>query len=228
MGGTTYIGGQGGIGQLSLPSGAVTSFLGHLGGSSTGCRDASQPSQVAMDSVSAMATDGHYLYFNDWGCSEVRRANLVTGATSLVVGGANYEALAYGANGNLYGFQSSGEVDQINPTQGTVTPYGQAPTAPYQYASDYVGAGDAVAEASGAGAYVAVTQYGGRSPVFALYYLSFGASPNWQQLASDSSSEALGPLAVAGSVRLLERQRAERRQPVAPLPDRRGGGPRGR
>ena len=90
-----------------------------------------------------------------------------------MVGSVNYEALVYGANGYLYGFRQQGEVDQIDPTQGTVTPYGQAPTAPYEYASDYVGAGDAVADATGAGAYVAITQYGGRSPVLALFSLSW-------------------------------------------------------
>ena len=59
--GGAAIGGQGGIGELSLPSGSVTTFLGDPGGHGTGCHDSSQVSQVAIDNVTAMATDGHYL-----------------------------------------------------------------------------------------------------------------------------------------------------------------------
>ena len=99
-----------------------------------------------------------------------------------MVGTVNYEALAYGANGYLYGFRQQGEVDQIDPTQGTVTVYTSVPTIGSS-GTDYIWSGDAVGDTAGAGAYVAATQYDNRGHYYlALFYLAFGASPGWQQL----------------------------------------------
>jgi RHS repeat-associated protein len=139
VGGYAYVGTATTIRKVSLSSAVVTTLSGSR--TTSGCIDSSDPTQVRIQVVIDLATDGHYLYSLSGGCSGadiwLRRTSLATGATSTILSSGLVHAfhLTVGPGGIVY-YMIDDQVYSLNPLTGATAFIATASYNGYSIAAD--------------------------------------------------------------------------------------------
>ncbi len=123
VGGYAYVGTSTAIRKVSLATGAVTTLAGDL--STSACVDSADHTQVRLRNISALDTDGYYLYSLSDACSgaavALRRTSLATGATSTILSNLSSAfRLTVGPGGTIYYIVGSW-VYSVDPRTGVST-----------------------------------------------------------------------------------------------------------
>lgn len=128
VGNLDYIATSGAILQVNLTTGAVSTFAGPAN-AQTGCQVSSNPSSDRFSATpGGMDTDGTYLYLADYGCNDIVKITIATGATVLVTSLANVSAVTIASDGFLYASilttSTYSSVQKIDPATGVATGFG--------------------------------------------------------------------------------------------------------
>jgi RHS repeat-associated protein len=130
-GGFVYSGNNDSISKVSVSTGATTILAGQPGGSCTET-DGATGATSTFCNITAMATDGTYLYEVVY-FQTLRKTSLATGATTTLGTFAEADSLTYASDGNLYlgagGYSASAaRIMQVNPGTGASSLYVSLPT----------------------------------------------------------------------------------------------------
>ena len=131
VGGDAYVGTQSAIRKVSLSTGVVSTFAGS--DTSQTCVDSTDPSQVRFSLISALATDGYYLYSLSDDCNSanlaLRRTSLASGATSTVTINIDVHArqITVGPGGIIY-YIADSLVYSVDPRSAVATSVASLPS----------------------------------------------------------------------------------------------------